>query len=245
MYFDRFPYIKYQFPDNNVRFYKNLSIRPAIIERVKEYEQNLQPYYVKEGELPDHIAYDFYGRSNLHWIVMLANDVLNLHTDWPKTTQQFKAYLTEKYKDQVTNQDREIVLTELELQRFVEFEGTIHNKFTSYVIIDSERNGFVRDSEGALSDSDEYIVIQPWKLRWEPKDPIYPDVRFEDRYIKPNVWSSRENAFGYYNTFEGNLFPISFYEYEFEENEDKRKIRLPRNEVIEQILDEFPELVRQ
>lgn len=244
MYFDRFPYIKYQFPDNNVRFYKNLSIRPHIIERVKEYEDNLRPYYIKEGELPDHISYDQYGRSEYHWIIMIANDMLNLHTDWPKTPIQFRHYLREKYQHQNTNKG-EIILTDLELQRFLEFNGSVYNKYTSYIIIDSERNGFVRDSEGELTDSDEYLKIQPWKLKYVKNDSLFPDHVFEDRYIQPEVWSNRENVFETFESLEGEFFPISYYEKEFEENEEKRKIRIPRREVLEQILDEFPELVRQ
>ena len=245
MYFSKFPYIKYQFPDDVVRFYKNLSIRPQILIKVKEYSQNLKPYVVKEGEMPDHIAYDSYGDSKLHWVVMLANDILNLHTDWPKTPIQLRGFLREKYGTQVSNKGKEWVLTDLELQRYLEFEGTPQNSFQSFVILDSERNGFVKDSDGELTDSDEYLMIEPWKLKHEPVESAYPDVKFPPRYIKPNTWRSKENAFGRFNTHVGDITPVSYYEYEFELNEEKRNILLPRREVVDAIIDEFPELVRQ
>ena len=245
MYFSRFPYVKYYFPDGEFRTYKNLSIRPHIVERVKEYEYNLIPYYVEEGEMPDHIAYDKYGDPKLHWVIMMSNDMLNLHTDWPKDTQQFGNYLSAKYRKQVTNQDREIDLTDLELQRYVEFVGTTTNKYKSFIIIDSERNGFVKDSELELNDSDEYIMIEPAYLEWTPKDSLNPDIKFETVRIRRDVLFETENAFGYNESREGDFYSVSYYEHEFELNQARRKIKLPRREVLDKILDEFPELVRQ
>lgn len=245
MYFSRFPYIKYFFPDGEFRAYKNISIRPHIINRIKEYELNLIPYYVKEGELPDHIAYDAYNDSKLHWVIMLANDMLNLHTDWPKNPHQLKNFMDEKYRIQHTNNDSEIRLTDLELQRFLEFTGTTSNGFQSHIIIDSDRNGFVKDSEGELTDSDVYITINPAYLVWQREESLYPNLSFEDVRMSVEVYREKENAFGYNDVHEGTFTPVSYYEHEFELNQEKRKIKIPRREVLNKILDEFPELVKQ
>lgn len=245
MYFSRFPYIKYYFPDGEFRTYKNLSIRPHIVERIKGYEYNLIPYYVKEGEMPDHIAYDKYGDSKLHWVIMLANDMLNLHTDWPKNPHQFKNYIDEKYRIQHTNNDSEIKLTDLELQRFLEFVGTPSNGYQSYIIIDSERNGFVKDSEGELTDSDVYVTLNPAYLEFNREESLYPDLSFEPVRMKVDVYREKENAFGYNDRHEGTFSAVSYYEHEFELNQERRKIRIPRREVLDKLLDEFPELVKQ
>lgn len=245
MYFSKFPYLEYLFPDGQSRTYKNISIRPHVLEKVKEFETNLFPYTVKEGELPDHIAYDQYGDSKYHWIVMLFNDTLNLHTDWPKSPGQFNAYLKEKYTPQETNFGNRINLTALELQRFVEFVGTTTNDFESKILIDSDRNGFIIDSDGELTDSDEYITIRPKYIKWTPEDKLYPNIVFEDVYLNPTVYKEREDFWGTYQNYEGVLNPISYYTYEFELNEEKRRIKLPRREVVDKLLDEFPELVRQ
>ena len=245
MYFSKFPYIDYLFPDGQTRSYKNISIRPHVLNRVKEFETNLFPYYVKEGELPDHIAYDQYGDSKYHWIVMLFNDMLNLHTDWPKSPGQFNSYLKEKYTKQETNLGNVINLTELELQRFVEFVGSESNNFESKILIDSERNGILIDSDGELSDSDEYITIKPKYVKWTPKDSLYTDVKLNDVYLNPEVFKDREDFWGTFQNYEGILIPISYYVYEFERNEERRKINLPRRDVVNKLIDEFPELVKQ
>lgn len=245
MYFSKFPYIKYSFPDGKDRNIKNLSIRPAIIDRVKEYEHNLIPYYVKEGEMPDHIAYDKYNNSKYHWVIMMANDMLNLYTDWPKDTQQFSDYLSEKYRTQYTNNDSEITLTDLELQRFIEFTGTPKNNFQSFIIIDEKRDGITVDSEGALSESDTYVTIHPSYIELDPKSVEYPDLKFDKRKIKWNVFKERRNAFGHTDELVGDMKPISIYEEEFEINQEKRKIKVPRREVLNKIISEFPALMKQ
>ena len=245
MYFSKFPYIDYLFPDGQSRSYKNISIRPHIIEKVKEFETNLFPYTVKEGEMPDHIAYDQYGNSKYHWIVMLFNDTLNLHTDWPKSPGQFNSFLKEKYTPQETNLGTKINLTELELQRFVEFAGTPANNYESKILIDSDRNGFLIDSDGALGDSDEYITLRPKHIKWTPKDDAYPNLEFEDVFLAPEVYKEREDYWGTPQIYEGVLIPVSYYEYEFELNEVKRRIKLPRREVVNKLIDEFPELIKQ
>ena len=60
------------------------------------------PYTIKDGDRPDTIAYYYYGDENLDWLILLANNIFDLVSQWPLTSQEFDAYMTNKYGD-ITN----------------------------------------------------------------------------------------------------------------------------------------------
>ena len=39
-------------------------------------------YDVKNGETPESIAFKLYGDSELHWIIMLVNDITDRYHQW-------------------------------------------------------------------------------------------------------------------------------------------------------------------
>ena len=54
-------------------------------------------YDVKEGETPEMIAHKLYGDSELHWIILLINEVTDRYHQWPMSGMQFLDYLNDKY----------------------------------------------------------------------------------------------------------------------------------------------------
>lgn len=133
MYFKKFPYVGYQFPDNYVRNYKNISIRPAVADKVLGLASSLEDYSIQDGETPETIAFDFFDDANLHWVIMLVNNVMNIYNDWPKTTHQLESYLIEKYKTQSDSDGNTVILSEAETLELIEFTGTPSNDYKSYI----------------------------------------------------------------------------------------------------------------
>ena len=43
------------------------------------------------------IAHKFYGDSELHWTILVVNDIVDYYTDWPMSTQRFEQFVKEKY----------------------------------------------------------------------------------------------------------------------------------------------------
>jgi len=125
-YFDNFPYVNYEFPDGVQRFYKNISIRPAVVDMFFDERSNFEAYTISDGETPETIAFDIFGDVNLHWTIMLPNNILSLYRDWPKTTSQFDDYLIGKYR----NSDSDTVQ---EIREYVEFAGSTANNFQTTV----------------------------------------------------------------------------------------------------------------
>ena len=100
MYFDNIPKIFYDSYDNkNPKVVTNLLRRVGIRNKVRTNTLLFDTYSVREGETPEIIAHKLYGDSELHWVVMLVNDVIDRYHDWPMSTPQFNSYINQKYVD--------------------------------------------------------------------------------------------------------------------------------------------------
>ena len=100
MYFENFPTIPYdselkgQFKD-----VKNLLRRVGVRAKVKSNTSLFDTYDVKNGETPETIAFKMYGDANLHWVVMLLNDITDRYHDWPMSEAQILQFINEKYSN--------------------------------------------------------------------------------------------------------------------------------------------------
>ena len=100
MYFANFPVIAYDSVGNgNFILATNLLKRVAVRSKVKTSTALFDTYDVREGETPEIIAHKLYGDSELHWIVLLVNNVTERYHQWPKNNNQFLAYINDKYSN--------------------------------------------------------------------------------------------------------------------------------------------------
>jgi len=77
----------------------NLMRRVGLRSKVKTNTMLFDTYNVREGETPEIIAHKMYGDPELHWIVMLVNNIIDRYHDWPMSGAQFNSYLNQKYVD--------------------------------------------------------------------------------------------------------------------------------------------------
>ena len=97
-YFSKFPKMTY-----DIKGDKNRKLLPDILRRVKlrsklKTETMLfDKYDVKEGEKPEDVAYKWFGDAELHWVVLMTNDITDRYYEWPMNSVQFAEYLTDKY----------------------------------------------------------------------------------------------------------------------------------------------------
>ena len=94
MYFENFPVIIYKNKDVT-----NLLRRIAIRSKVKTNTLFFDTYDVKEGETPERIAEKLYGDPQLHWVIMIVNNIVDRYHGWPMFGNQFLDYVNEKYSN--------------------------------------------------------------------------------------------------------------------------------------------------
>jgi hypothetical protein len=83
--------------NENYKLVTNLLKRVTIRAKVKVNTLFFDTYDVREGETPEMIADKLYNDSELHWIVLMVNDITDRYHQWPKNQNQFLTYINDKY----------------------------------------------------------------------------------------------------------------------------------------------------
>ena len=98
MYFEMFPLIPYDsLGDGNPKDVTNILRRVKVRSKIKNNVALFDTYTVKEGETPEMIADRLYDDVQLHWVVLLFNDITDRYSQWPMTTGAFNKYVADKY----------------------------------------------------------------------------------------------------------------------------------------------------
>ena len=98
MYFGHFPLIPYDsVGDGKFKLVTNLLKRVAVRSKVKTNVLVFDTYDVRMGETPEEIADKLYNDPELHWVILLMNDITDRYHQWPLTENQFLAHINDKY----------------------------------------------------------------------------------------------------------------------------------------------------
>lgn len=82
---------------SNSKTVTNILKRAAIREVIKDNLAIYTKYIIKSGETPESIAFNVYGDAELHWVILLTNDIYDRYHQWPMNVNQFLSYVNEKY----------------------------------------------------------------------------------------------------------------------------------------------------
>ena len=100
MYFRNFPTVEIDvFGTGNKILMTDITKRVRFYDMVLRNNVLLDYYDVQSGETPEYIAHTYYGDVNLHWIILLTNNITDVYDQWPMGVQEFEQYLHEKYED--------------------------------------------------------------------------------------------------------------------------------------------------
>lgn len=104
MYFKNIPRILYSLDSNRTTF-----LATDIFRRVKSDYQNIQnslaydEYDIKEDETPEILADQIYNNPQLHWVILIVNEIIDPRWDWPLDVITLESYIDEKYGDTKNN----------------------------------------------------------------------------------------------------------------------------------------------
>jgi len=129
-YFRKLPEIDYpsllndrQSSGDTVRV-KNLWRRAKIREDFFGNFVLFTKYNVIGDERPDNVAEKYYGSANLDWLVLTANNIIDIKNDWPMTEYDLNVYLNDKYTPQ-------------QLVEIHHYETTEYRDFSNQLIVKS------------------------------------------------------------------------------------------------------------
>ncbi len=106
-YFRQVPNLEYvsRLPNAKIGDYlqvKNLFKKGKLREDIFQNLAFFEKYKILGNDRPDNVAFDVYGDSTLDWVVLLANNIVNIQTEWPLPQTSFDEYVLNKYGDYET-----------------------------------------------------------------------------------------------------------------------------------------------
>ena len=98
MYFDRFPKGQYIIPGTkNYKLVTDLWRRIKIRDKIKNEASLYSEYFVTNGERPEQIAHKHFGSTELHWVVLITNNITDAFYEWPLSFSAFENFVKDKY----------------------------------------------------------------------------------------------------------------------------------------------------
>ena len=101
-YFSLIPDFEYvsRLPNAKISDYitvKNLFKRVFLREDIYQNLTFFKKYNVVGDDRPDNVANEVYEDSTLDWLILLANNIVNIPNEWPLPQADFDRYLLDKY----------------------------------------------------------------------------------------------------------------------------------------------------
>ena len=175
--------------DKNISEYikvKNLFKRGKIREDILGDLSYFTKYTIIGDDRPDNVAFKVYGDEQLDWIVLLANNIQNVQSEWPLGQAAFNTYITEKYGDETTLYSG---IHHYESREVQANDGTIIIPSGQRVSIGQSVSFFDEDSSQQIVRTDVAMPITNYafeeKLNDEKRNifvlkPIYLNIIFDD-----------------------------------------------------------------
>jgi hypothetical protein len=225
MYFQKFPTTFYSLDDRqSVQLITNLLLRVIVSQELKDNFSAYDEYDVQDGDTPEILAYKFYGDANLHWIILHVNEVLDPRFEWPLSTFNLQNFVDGKYTSldgihHYEDLDGNYVTGNLLLN----FSALSNLFVTSSVVVNNSSfgKGYIIDKPSVNS-----IRVIATEGGFRTTDQIRLGSNSQ---ITANITSVTVTS----------GIPVTNYNFEDEQNEARRRIRVLKPEFIESVIKEF------
>ena len=102
-YFKQVPNLEYvsRLPNAKISDYitvKNLFKRGTLADDIFQDLTIFTKYEIKGDDRPDNVANKVYQDPDLDWVILLANNIINIQSEWPMPQRDFDRYLLDKYE---------------------------------------------------------------------------------------------------------------------------------------------------
>lgn len=173
-YFRYMPKVHYKFPSGPELEVQDIFRRFTFSQRTFDDPKNFEEYFIQDGEKPEDVATKFYGDPTLWWVILFANNIIDVQNEWPKSSKEidtvFQTFL---------NGDSFFVLQGLDAQsgdvivkRDVDAEASI--SLNTFGVVDKYHRLLkridVKRSKGKFVGGDEFYLFRHNKISdvWDP-----------------------------------------------------------------------------
>ena len=221
-FFDLFPRTLYKQSGRRYDSYDTVTNVLFRVAMVKETISNFAAYYtytVTDSDTPENLADKVYGDPGAHWIILYANDIYNPYKDWPMDNRSFRKYLIGKY-------------------------GSVEAAQLGYhhyeMVIKRENDGKVTETRFEIDRTMESFDpnnVVPYD-RWDALEYSYLPVNFAE--TSRTTTDTKVAGRTIIQTVERDA--ISNYDWEVQQNEARRNIKIIKKNYYQTILNELDNL---
>ena len=106
MYFQRFPFVEYNFGDNEANtIFPNITSYIDMIDQLKGEVAFYEKYTILDGDRPNVVSQKLYGTPDYHWTFFFMNDGLR-ESGWPLPEREMRELVKKRYPHRtVTTED--------------------------------------------------------------------------------------------------------------------------------------------
>jgi hypothetical protein len=215
-FLDLFPKTAYNIDRSrnfNYQQVTNITFRVGIVKSILKNISSYYEYEVREGETPEILAERVYRNPYAYWIILYANDMFDPNYDWPMNNFIFKKYIINKYGSFEWAKTN-IHHYEKVIERRENITGEINEK--RYIV--GEQNLLAQTN-----------IDIPSESFWSD---IADEGDWETFTINGKTFSQR--------TYRNE---VSYFDYEENLNNERRLIKIIKEEYYPVIMDEFRDLV--
>ena len=152
-YFSYLPnvYVGQQEYDGQLGFVltKNIFRRAYLAEEFEKYITSFETFYVSDDVRPDNLANTVYGDPTLDWLILLVNNITDVYSQWPKSTNDLNEYIQSQY----TNPD------------------AVHHWETNKVMLSDGTTEYIREG---IEVNEDFLVVMPNGDTLTKEASIYP-----------------------------------------------------------------------
>lgn len=235
-YFSNFTTVDYDiYGDGKTRkitdVFRKVKVDPKFLDNITFYKY----YVIANGERPDTVSYNLYGRVDYHWTFGLLNPwLLDIRTDWPMNNLELEDYVFAKYpNDALMISDRTLatkyVVGETVQGLASNAKATIISKNVNlgYLVVKKTSGNFVNGELVLGLKSGDFLPIASERKQ----------------YNAPHHFALGNGDV--VDRFKVGAQPITNYEYEIEKNESHTRIKVIRPELIDAVIEKFIETIRK
>lgn len=84
-----------------IKVVKDVTVRAKISEYFKNAAMTSLPYEIQDGERPETLSHRIYERADLHWLILLFNEIHDPTFEWPLSSAELESKIAKKYNGHV------------------------------------------------------------------------------------------------------------------------------------------------
>lgn len=225
MYFSEFPYTYYTLDDRGtVQVVTNITSRVKLSDEVKSNLSLYDEYDIRDGDTPEIVADRFYNNSQLHWLILHTNDILDPRFQWPLSTSNLAKHVTDKYNN-------------INAPHHYIDEDDNYTNATVILNLDNTSNLFPVGSvlTNNTNIGTAYVTTQTSNSNVTISVTTGGFIAGDSLHLSSNTQATANVS----STVLLSGVPVTNYDFEDAENETKRRIKILKSQYVDSIISEF------